>query len=126
MRKEIENWWKQSDRDLETAEYNLVGKRYEASVFFCHQAVEKALKALLMEKEKVPDISTHSLLVLGKKVGLPSELHSFLMELAPQYVLTRYPDASNEAPFELFDEKRAEYVFGKAEEVIVWIKKQLK
>ncbi|PIU21077.1 MAG: hypothetical protein COT15_04250 [Candidatus Diapherotrites archaeon CG08_land_8_20_14_0_20_34_12] len=53
----------------------MAGKRYESSVFFCHQAVEKALKAALMEKEKMPDISTHSLLALGKKIGLPAKLN---------------------------------------------------
>ncbi|PIU21076.1 MAG: hypothetical protein COT15_04245 [Candidatus Diapherotrites archaeon CG08_land_8_20_14_0_20_34_12] len=48
------------------------------------------------------------------------------MELAPQYVLTRYPDASKEPHFELYDERRADYVMKKSEEVIAWIKKQLK
>jgi len=28
-----------------------------------------------MEKEKMPDISTHSLLALGKKIGLPAKLN---------------------------------------------------
>ena len=45
MRKEITVWWRQAAADIRTAEVNLKGKRYYACVFFCQQAVEKALKA---------------------------------------------------------------------------------
>lgn len=125
MRKEILNWWNQAKRDLGTAEYNLVGKRYEATIFFCHQAVEKALKALIMLKESKAEVASHSLIFLAKEAKLPEKFHSFLRELSPQYILTRYPDAAEEAPYELFDFERAAKMLKNSQEVIAWIRKQI-
>ena len=42
---EINDWISQANEDLETAEYNLKGKKYKAAVFFCQQAAEKAIKS---------------------------------------------------------------------------------
>ncbi|MCD6092920.1 MAG: HEPN domain-containing protein [Candidatus Aenigmarchaeota archaeon] len=105
MRKEILNWWKRAEKDLEIAGHCIKSKDYYAAVFFCQQSVEKGLKALIMKKEKQPDIISHSLIYLGKRIKIPETFHSFLRDLTPQRILTRYPDASDELPFELYDKE---------------------
>ena len=49
MDKNVQDWWRQAEADLDTAIFNLNGKKYYASVIFAQQAAEKALKALFFE-----------------------------------------------------------------------------
>jgi len=53
MRKEVKEWWKQSKRDLITAENCKNSKDYYAGAFFCQQSVEKGLKALYIAKKRM-------------------------------------------------------------------------
>lgn len=46
MKKEVENWWKQAQRDLESSEKNIAIKQFYVSAFMSQQATEKALKVL--------------------------------------------------------------------------------
>ena len=126
MRIETENWWRQSLKDLETAKKNLKIKEYYAAAFFAHQAVEKALKALFIEKKRKSPGPTHSLIFLGKSVGIPVKFFSILRKLNPDYVLTRYPDAAYGLPYELYDEEMAREKIQMAEAVIEWVRKELK
>lgn len=52
MRKETENWWKQAEEDLDSAQKNLEIKKYYLVAFLSQQAVEKGLKALILFKSK--------------------------------------------------------------------------
>jgi len=125
MRKEIGNWIVQAEHDLEVAKYNLNGKYFDAVVFYCQQSVEKGLKAVILHKKKEKPIS-HSLIFLGKLAEVPEEFISKLKKLSPQYFLARYPDASEDVPFELYDENIAKDFFKISEEVLKWISGQLK
>lgn len=125
MRKMTENWWKQAKRDIESAENSLRSKDYYVVVFLCQQAVEKSLKALLLHTKR-KFFRSHSLIYLGKSVSIPSTFYSFLRELTPQYVITRYPNATEEIPSELYDEEIASDILKKSKEVLAWIEKQLK
>jgi predicted nucleotidyltransferase len=53
------------------------------------------------------------LVSLGKKLSIPEEFQGFLKKLSPQYFLARYPDASEDVPFELYDKELAEDFFKK-------------
>ena len=94
MREEYLNWWKQAKADLETAEFNADGKRFEAAAFFSQQAVEKGLKALYIKKFGEL-LKTHDLVLLGKKVGLPTELLELCKSITPAYIYTRHPDVES-------------------------------
>jgi HEPN domain-containing protein len=48
--KQSEEWFKQADYDLETAETLLKTGRYIYAVFMCHLSIEKALKGLYAQK----------------------------------------------------------------------------
>jgi HEPN domain-containing protein len=46
MERQTEEWLRQSDYDMETAEYMCQGGRHMYPVFICRLAIEKALKGL--------------------------------------------------------------------------------
>jgi HEPN domain-containing protein len=125
MREEILRWWKQAERDLKSAKSALKSADYYVSVFLCQQAAEKALKALVMKEKNEENITSHSLIFLAKTAKLPKTYHTFLRELTPQYVLTRYPDASSELPYELYDKHIATEYLEKTEDILGWIQNRL-
>lgn len=126
MRKEIENWWKQSKEDLDSAEYIFKGKKYYLVTFLCHQSIEKGLKALILHNTKEQKIEGHSLIFLSKKANLPEEFITKIRKINPHYSLSRYPDLTEDAPFELYDEEISKEHLYIAKEVIKWIELQIK
>jgi len=122
MREETKNWLKQAEMDLETAKANINIKKYFASAFFSQQAAEKALKAMALEKLREP-LKSHNLLELAKRLKVPHEIMVCLIELNPDFIITRYPDAANGLPYELYDLKKAKQKTGFAEKVLRWTKK---
>lgn len=125
MRLETEHWWKQAQSDLQKAQVLFNSKNFDGVAFYCQQATEKALKAVILNitKEKVEG---HSLVYLGKQAKVPDDFFSELKKLSPQYFLSRYPDASEEIPYELYDENIAKSFLNIAERIITWTEKQLK
>ena len=124
MRKEIENWWKQSQADLKSAKNCMSSGDYYFSVFASQQAVEKALKALcLLKIKEIP--KGHSIIFLAQKLRAPNELLSGIRDLNPEYLTTRYPDMAEGVPAELYDKGIAERHYKTAEKVIEWAKKQI-
>lgn len=47
MNEEAMRWLSQADEDLRTAEILFSSQRYDPCAFFCQQAAEKGLKAML-------------------------------------------------------------------------------
>jgi HEPN domain-containing protein len=125
MRKEAEQWWKQAKRDLQTAQNCNSSKDYYACAFFCQQSVEKALKALYIEKKRESPRTTHSLIYYATEVDAPQQFYTFLRRLTPEFVTTRYPDAAYGVPYELYDEAIAGEILEKSREVIQWIASQI-
>ncbi|MHC1591407.1 MAG: HEPN domain-containing protein [Candidatus Helarchaeales archaeon] len=121
MREEIKNWWLQGKADLKTARDNIIMENHYAAVFFLHQAVEKSLKALCMHLKKGCPLKNSNVFELGKEVGIPERFHSFLREITRDYVATRYPDAANGIPAELYDENIARRILERGEEIIQWV-----
>ena len=70
MKKETQPWLSQSEEHLKDAVYLFEGGRYSATVYYCHQALEKILKASIVEfKNKVPP-KIHQLERLAMEGGL--------------------------------------------------------
>jgi HEPN domain-containing protein len=124
LRKEIQNWIDQSNDDFGGALYHSEGGKYYIAAFLCQQAVEKALKALFLLEKKGEVPQSHSLINLATNKSVPSRFHSFLRELTPKYVDTRYPDASVELPSRIYDEVNTKGILNKSEEVLAWIKER--
>ena len=124
MRKEIHNWIDQSNDDFDGARYNFDGGKYYIAAFLCQQAVEKALKALFLLEKKGEVPQSHSLIYLATNTSVPAAFHSFLRELTPKYVDTRYPDASVDLPSRIYDEENTRGILDKSGEVLAWIKER--
>jgi len=125
VKEQILNWTKQGRRELESAERALGSGDYYLVAYLCHQAVEKMLKGLILHNRMEPPPHTHSLMRLGALVDIPKAHGECLRSLTPHYMLSRYPDASGEPPYELYTREKAESILKEAKEVIGWIEKQL-
>jgi len=69
MEKYTEEWLKQSDYDMDTAEYMHQGGRNLYAVFMCHLAIEKTLKGLYYEKRRKLPPKSHNLIHLVNEIG---------------------------------------------------------
>ncbi len=125
MKDEVKNWIKQAQSDLESAEKTLEIKKFYVSAFLSQQAVEKALKAYIIN-EKGELIKTHSVSKLSREAKVPKEFLAKISNLEPIYQETRYPDVSAKIPAEEFEEQDAVELYNIAEEVLQWVEKNLK
>ena len=91
---EAMHWVEQAQYDLETAKAMHEAGRYLYVLFCCQQAVEKTLKALIVNRTNEFPPRTHSLTRLADEAGLkPDPAQApFLAELSAYYVQTRYPE----------------------------------
>ena len=120
MREEISNWIRQVKEDLEKAQILFDNKKFDGTAFYCHQAVEKGLKGLLIKKTKeFPKI--HDLVRLGRLVDIDSDLLKDCEKLTFVYTETRYPDVSNVK----YTKEESEKDIKIAEKVIRWIDEKL-
>lgn len=122
MRPEVERLLRQADRDLENARKNLGIEAYEVAAFLAQQAVEKYLKGAWVVTKKQPAPHTHALTELGDGLGVPADLRRHLADLTSDYTVSRYPDAANGVPYELYDEITARTKVENAETVIRWLR----
>ncbi|MBI3458358.1 MAG: HEPN domain-containing protein [Candidatus Rokubacteria bacterium] len=121
MRKEVERLVLQARRDLENARKNIGIEAYEVAAFLCHQAVEKYLKGAWLHRKRARPPATHYLKELGTGLRIPRRLMAHLIFLNPDYTVTRYPDAANGVPYELYDKPTARAKVKAAEAVARWV-----
>lgn len=128
MKEVTKKWIEFARADLEAAEVQLQhgakrGSAYQIAVFHCHQAVEKILKAHLVEQDKEIK-KIHDLTVLRVTTGLtiPEKLVRHIDELQPHYLIPRYPDLPFIPKFAFtYNRENAEKIFLKTKELFVWI-----
>jgi HEPN domain-containing protein len=120
MRGEARRWIRQAREDASTAPADIRAGRYYAAVFWCHQAVEKALKGVLIEVTSSYAPKTHDLRALAKASGLPRRFRVFIQRLNPHYIVTRYPDAPPPQGQPLYRRKTAVETLQKTRQVIEW------
>jgi len=125
MRVEVKNWWEQAKKDLHAAKNSLNSGDYEWASFQSNQSAEKALKALHIEQKKT-NIASHNLIRIGEAVSVPKDIKESLIDLNPEYTISRYPDVANAIPSEMYSERKASEKIKHAENVIKWTEKQLK
>jgi len=119
MKKEVQDWWKQALMDMKNAEKNLKIEAHYVSAFLSQQAVEKALKTLLIKRtNNFPKI--HDLVELSRKVDAPSDIVKLCAKINPAYTATRYPDVARD-----FDIDEVKEVMKSAKEVLKWVKKEI-
>lgn len=105
----------------------LKSKKYLHSIFICHLAVEKALKAVYANiNDQVPP-KTHNLIYLLEitKLELSSEKYECLVSLNDAGIPTRYPEDRDQMLKEFTDENVGSTI-KTSKEVILWITEKLK
>lgn len=120
-----DEWTRQAEYDLDTAEYMFRGGRYLYAVFMAHLAVEKCLKGLYQAKlNKVPP-KTHNLAYLLNQTGLEAPLatQGFLVRLNEAQIATRYPDNLTKMQ-SAYPKPIVREILVQAKETMTWIGKQ--
>jgi len=127
LRPETKLWWSQSKRDFRIAERNHANRDYEVSVFYCEQAAQKALKALLLHRTSEMPPKIHNLVELGRLVGVGGRpMRDFLAELTPHYMITRYPDAAGAVTSELYSGRLSLRFLRGTKKVMEWCRSRLR
>lgn len=123
-RKECQNWLVRAESNLRLAEEgNVEGVVYEDLCFEAQQAVEKAIKALLIHfGDEFPKVHSFTVLLerLQKYIVLPPYIEDVL-ELSDYAIQTRYP--GDYYPVTEEEYRRAITI---SQEVLKWVKKAIK
>jgi HEPN domain-containing protein len=126
MSDKYEEWLRQADYDIDTADAMFNSGRYFYAVFMCHLSIEKALKGLYSRILNEVPPKTHNLLYLLDKINRRpgQELERFITKLNTASVATRYPDdlAKIQAAYNV--EITTEMI-RQSKDVLQWIKAQL-
>jgi len=128
LRREAFLWLIQAERDLKKAINDLRTEDWDSAAFWSQQAAEKSLKALLIDGGKV--YGGHDLLdmahIIRDDLGIDVEaIMDDLRELTIHYTISRYPNAANAVPSELYTKDRAEELVMRARRVLEWVKRNL-
>ena len=113
----VEKWIKKAEKDLDDAEFNFGGGRFEVAAFLAHQAAEKALKALYKKRFKRL-LKIHDLQKLSAELKAGKRIVETCRELNPHYLATRYPLEIE------YDVKRAKAALENSKRVLGWVKKK--
>ena len=91
---DAQRWAEWANYDLGTADAMLASGRYLYVLFCSQQAVEKRLKAEIVEQTGTFPPRTHDLIKLAQTAGvkLSEERDLFLRTLTKYYIGTRYPE----------------------------------
>jgi len=123
MGKDPQEWLKQADYDMDTAEYMYSCGRNIYAVFMCHLSIEKALKGIYQKKSGDVPPRTHNLVFLVEKaqLKLSDKLGDFIFSLNHASIPTRYPDDLQRMLKDYSTEKTRE-ILDKSKEVLKWLK----
>lgn len=124
MKEEVKRWWKMAKDDLDSAKSNFKNKKYYVCAFLSQQAVEKALKALLLGQKKEL-IRIHDLVILGKEVGLQKDFLDKCEQLSRVYIETRYGGIGDYVPSKKFTEQNSLHYLKIAEDILKWAGKRI-
>jgi HEPN domain-containing protein len=125
MDKKSQEWLKQADYDMDTAEFMFNGGRFFYTVFMCHLSIEKAMKGLYQKRLKETPPRTHNLVYLLNKIGVkPAEtIGRFVIKLNEANVVTRYPEDIDKLQKD-YTQVVVKDMLIRSKEVLGWIKKQ--
>lgn len=121
-----EEWFFQSDYDLETAEAMYITHRYIYCIFMCHLSIEKALKAIFVKQTSALfPAKIHNLLYFVDKINI--ELNDidfeFVTTLDKISVPTRYPESLRKM-IAIYNQKDTLEILEKTKNLQSWLKQQ--
>lgn len=119
------SWLQKAEDDLKWTESSLNGKIYYGACFAAQQAAEKALKAFIILKGKIPK-KIHLLPALLEECLINdssfNEIREAIKTLNSYYIPTRYSDVPD---FSIYTPDQAEDALQKAKQVVEFVKKKL-
>lgn len=126
MLPEAEEWIAQAEYDIETARVMYQGGRYLYTLFMCHLATEKALKAYVVERTGQTPPRTHDLLILMQKGDPPlaENYREFVGSMNVMGIATRYPEDLSRA-LKKYSQDVAREFLNQTREVLVCLKRGL-
>ncbi len=127
MDKKTTTWLEMARSDLSFAGTILKNRqRPFYAAHFCHQAIEKILKAIVQNKTNETPPRTHNFKILCQtaELNLPADKSELLQRLAPHYIGTRYPEDIEEL-YQQYSEEYVKRIFAQTEELFSWFEKQL-
>ena len=128
MDKKTEYWIELSEYDIDTAVAMLETKRFLYVGFMCHQAVEKALKAVMVSKNKELPPKIHNLIRLAENADLLDYMNDFqkktIFTLNPLNIESRYPSYKEKLLAQMTTDTCTQ-ILNNTKELLVWIKAQL-
>jgi len=120
-----EEWFFQSDYDLETASYMLQSGRNVYCMFMCHLSLEKALKGLFVKQLNQFPPKLHDLMYFVDKMELTPEetIRNFMLWLNRMGITTRYPEDLR-SMIRLYTSEQTKDILQQTKKVLQWIKMQ--
>ena len=126
MAQRSQDWWRQAQRDLETAVDTQASGRHEWACFASHQAAEKAVKALHLACGQEAWGPVVARLLRDLPTPASEELIASGKVLDNFYVPTRYPDGHPEgAPFEHYGPIQSELAVSHARNILNFVDQAL-
>ncbi|OQA09370.1 MAG: HEPN domain protein [Firmicutes bacterium ADurb.Bin373] len=123
------NWIEIADEDHEVAGHLFNNKKYLHCLFFCQQAIEKAVKAVYYDKYNKTPPRKHDLVALAKNAGIFSEMDEIRKDLfvllSQYYIESRYAEDRKELAKNC-TRAVSEDIIKKTSEVLKWLKSKLK
>ena len=119
-------WMRQAQNDLDAARFTSVQGFHAQACYLAGQAAEKALKALLADRDQ--DLRSHSLAALLRELGgeAPLRWDQQARLLDKLYAPTRYPDALGEmAPMDVFGPEDAGAAMQASSQILQWVEAEL-
>jgi len=120
-----EEWFLQSDYDLETAYQMLVTRRNIYCIFMCHLSLEKALKALYIKRLNQIPPKLHSLMYFVNKIQLVLSENDllFVEKMDSMSIVTRYPE-DLKAMIALYTPAQTTNIYEQSKTIQQWLKQQ--
>lgn len=118
-----DEWLRQAQYDMETADYLFDGERYFYAVFMCHLSIEKALKGLYAKRFNKTPPKTHNLIYLIEfiNIDIPENHYDVIFTLNRISVPARYPN-NLQTILKEFNKSKTIEVIEQSMEVLKWLK----
>jgi len=128
MNDKAKYWLEMCDYDLDSAKYNLKGKKLLWVAFICHLVVEKSLKAVIAERTNAIPPKIHDLIRLAEKGSILVELSEsqkdFCKFMNQFCIEARYEEYKSKLAATL-NLASCKEIYKNTEEFLCWIKQKL-
>ncbi len=129
MKKKTKTWLELASNDLALAK-ELLRRKHKVyySAHFCHQAIEKLLKAVISERTGKIPLPTHNFKILIDQSGLkdlPEDKKRFIFSLIPHYIGTKYPEDITQL-YKRYSKVFVHRLYKDTKEAFAWLKAYLK